>query len=116
MRAQTFVTQGVNGNPICVYLDADHRDYRGRVRGVVRFYDMRYRGEAPRGSQGRGFTVDGQFIASMYAEEFIPEKRFGLCLDGGMRDWAISPRQLTVVRDWIHLVYASLGESIPEYI
>lgn len=116
MRRQVFVTDSVAGGGILVYLDMDARDYRGRTAGIVKFYDMRYTGDAPRGSQGEGFTVDGQFITAYYPEEFIPEKRAGLTLDGGVPSWALGPEHRSAVRTWIHQAYESQREEIPEHI
>ena len=113
MRQQTFVTKSVAGGGILVYLDMDHQDHVGRESGIVKFYDMRYTGDAPRGSQGQGFTVDGQFISAYLAEEFAKEKNTGLTLDGGVPSWALGVRQHRAVREWINLVYSSQGEEIP---
>lgn len=116
MRQQTFVTYSVAGGGIFAYLDMDARDYQGRTRGSVKFYDQRYTGDASRGSQGEGFTVDGQFITSYYAEEFIREPASGLNMNGGVPSWALEYAQHRAVWQWIHLVYEGYGEQIPEYI
>lgn len=116
MREQTFVTTGATGGGIMVYLDMDARDDQGRIRGHVKFYDMRYTGDAPRGSQGQGFTVDGQFISCYYAAEFIEEPTTGLNLDGGVPSWKIGARAHRAVWLWINAVYDGAGEEIPEYI
>lgn len=116
MREQTFVTTAADGRRITVYLSMDETDYKGRPCGMVKFYDQTYTGDAPRGSQGQGFTVDGQFISSHYAEEFINKKVGGLVLDGGVPEWTLETKQAFLVWQWINLVYAGYGEQIPEYI
>lgn len=114
MREQTFVTTAVDGRRITVYLNMDATDYKGRHCGSVKFYDQTHTGNAPRGDVG--FTVDGQFISSYYAEEFINKKTGGIILGGGNPEWELDTRNAFFVWQWINLVYQGYGEEIPEYI
>ena len=64
---------------------------------LIEFYDLRYIG--PR------FSPDGQFI-SRYHLNSLKECSAGLCLEGGIPDWAIKGKALSQILDWAsYLIY-----------
>lgn len=57
---------------------------------LVEFYDSRY-----------PHTQHGQFISRYYVSTIVERKNQGLCLDGGVSEWALSATQMDTVKDWI---------------
>lgn len=103
MSVHTMVTVSAAGGGIFVHLDTEPVDRYGQ--GIIKFYDMRYTGDAPRGSQGNGFTVDGQFISAYHADQFLPEQRGGLVLDGGVPSWRLDAAEHADVQAWVRGIY-----------
>lgn len=69
-----------------------HQDQRG-CGPLVEFYDARYT---------EGFEPIGQFVTRYYAVNLLEESPAGgLCLDGGVADWAIDAVAFEMVRRFI---------------
>lgn len=61
---------------------------------LVIFYDRRYKGNDP--IQGNQIST---YYLSTLMEGGLPKKN-GLCLDGGVPDWNIGPKEYTEVLEW----------------
>lgn len=97
---------GFNDIVFVVILDTDGY-------GSVRFYDARYKGEGERG--GIGFTVDGQFVSSYYAEEFGDEDvaPYTLDLQTDVPDWKVSPKGTQWIHHWVRAAFRLEGRPVP---
>jgi len=102
----------VAGGSIFVLLDTDDRDGQGSVK----FYDARYTGDAPRGSQDSrlGFTVDGQFISELSPDDFAGDAVEMLDLQGDIPSWKIPLGQRRELHAWLHACYVAIDRDYPQ--
>ena len=61
---------------------------------LVEFYDPKYT---------KGFGPDGQFVSRYYIYTLLGHEpgRVGLCLDGGIPEWSISPQGVREVQRYL---------------